>query len=161
MALKQSFKGTTCARTARSGWEAVRLRQIEAVTCRFWDREHPWLTLITLANGTATLEDQLPALIRLLEIDKAEAEWSQKEEEPRADIRKERWEEVKKGGFVRVGYERNVERLPAELGSRDAAATMRLRRRDRRACRDPGGPGRAGGTRVGRADPRACRARTS
>jgi hypothetical protein len=41
------------------------------------------------------------------------------------DIRKERWEAVKKEAFVRVGYERNAERLLAELGSRDAAAAMR------------------------------------
>jgi hypothetical protein len=47
------------------------------------------------------------------------------EEERRADIRKERWEEVKKEAFVRVAYERNAERLLAELDSRDAAATMR------------------------------------
>jgi hypothetical protein len=43
----------------------------------------------------------------------------------RADIRKERWEEVKKEAFVRVAYERNAERLLAELDSRDAAAAMR------------------------------------
>jgi hypothetical protein len=42
-----------------------------------------------------------------------------------ADIRKERWEEVKKEAFGRVGYERNAERLLAELGGRDAAAAMR------------------------------------
>jgi hypothetical protein len=41
-------------------------------------------------------------LIRLLEIDKAEAEWARKEEERRADIRKERWEAVKKEAFVRI-----------------------------------------------------------
>jgi len=43
----------------------------------------------------------------------------------RADIRRERWEEVKKEAFVRVAYERNAERLLAELESRDAAAAMR------------------------------------
>ena len=35
------------------------------------------------------------------------------------------WKEVKKKAFVRVAYERNAERLLAELDSRDAAATMR------------------------------------
>jgi hypothetical protein len=43
----------------------------------------------------------------------------------RAEIREDRWEEVRKEAFVRVGYERNAERLLAELGSRDAAAAMR------------------------------------
>jgi hypothetical protein len=41
------------------------------------------------------------------------------------DIRKERWEEVKKEAFIHVAYERNAKRLLAELGSRDAAAAMR------------------------------------
>ena len=76
-------------------------------------------------TGKSTLEDQLPALIQVLEIDKAESEWARKEEERRADIRKERWEEVKKEAFVRVAYERNAKRLLAELNSRDAAAAMR------------------------------------
>lgn len=67
----------------------------------------------------------MPALIRTLEIGEAEAEWSRKEEERRADIRKVRWEEVKKEAFVRVAYQRNAERLLAELDSRDAVAAMR------------------------------------
>jgi len=61
----------------------------------------------------------------VLEIGKAEAEWARKEEERRSDIRKERWEEVRKEAFVRVAYERNAERLRAQLDSRDAAAAMR------------------------------------
>jgi epoxyqueuosine reductase QueG len=67
----------------------------------------------------------LPALIRLLEIDKAEADWAQQEEERRSEIREERWKEVKKQAFARVAYERNAKRLLAELDSRDTAATMR------------------------------------
>ena len=78
-------------------------------------------------SGRSTLEDQLPALIRVLEIGKAEAERTREEEERRADIRKDRWEEVRKAAFVRVAYERNAERLRAELGSRDVAATRVLR----------------------------------
>jgi hypothetical protein len=74
----------------------------------------------------------LPGLVRVLEVGEAEAEWARKEEERRADIRKERWEEVKKWreevkkeAFIRVAYERNAERLLAELDSRGAAAAMR------------------------------------
>jgi hypothetical protein len=37
----------------------------------------------------------LPALIRLLEIDKAEAGWARQEEERRSEIREERWKEVR------------------------------------------------------------------
>jgi hypothetical protein len=75
-------------------------------------------------SGRSTREDQLPALIRALEIGKAEAEWARKEEERRSDIRKERWEEVKKEAFVRVAYERNPDRLRSELDRRDTAAAM-------------------------------------
>jgi hypothetical protein len=96
--------------------------RLEVTLTRGWE-QHPVLS--QRDTGKSTLEDQLPALIRLLEIDEAEAEWARKEEERRADIRKERWEEVKKEAFVRVAYERNAERLLAELDSRDAAATMR------------------------------------
>lgn len=76
-------------------------------------------------SGRSTLEGQLPALIRVLEISKAEAEWAREEEERRADIRKERWEEVRKEAFVRVAYERNADRLRAELDRREATAAMR------------------------------------
>jgi hypothetical protein len=43
----------------------------------------------------------------------------------RAEIREDRWEEVRKEAFARVGYERNAERLLAELDGRDAAAATR------------------------------------
>jgi hypothetical protein len=71
-------------------------------------------------------------------------------EEHRADIRKERWEAVKNEAFVRVGYERNAERLLAELACRDGAAAMRTYADeiDARAAALKA-PGRAGGTRVG------------
>ena len=96
--------------------------RLEVTLTRGWE-QHPVLS--QRDTGKSTLEDQLPALIRTLEIDKAEAEWAQKEEERRADIRKERWEEVKKEAFVRVTYERNAKRLHAELDSRDAVVAMR------------------------------------
>lgn len=96
--------------------------RLEVTLTRGWE-QHPVLS--QRDSGRPTLEDQLPALIRVLGIGKAEAEWAQKEEERRADIRKERWEEVKKEVFVRVVYEHNAERLRAELDSRDAVAAMR------------------------------------
>ena len=71
--------------------------RLEVTLTRGWE-QYPVLS--QRDTGRSTLEDQLPALIRLLEIDKAEAEWARKEEERRADIRKERWEEVKKDAFV-------------------------------------------------------------
>jgi hypothetical protein len=127
--------------------------RLELTLTRGWE-QHPVLS--QRDTGRSTLEDQLPALIRLLEIDKTEAEWARKEEERRADIRKERWEEVKKEAFGRVGYERNAERLLAELGSRDAAAAMRAYADeiDARAAALKPRPRR----RLGRVDPRACRA---
>lgn len=96
--------------------------RLEVTLTQGWE-QHPVLS--QRDTGKSILEDQLPALIRMLEIDKAEAEWARKEEERRADIRKERWEEVKKEAFARVAHERNAERLLAELDSRDAAAAMR------------------------------------
>jgi hypothetical protein len=96
--------------------------KLEVTLTRGWE-QHPVLT--QRDSGRSTLEEQLPALIRVLEIGKAEAEWTRKEEERRADIRKDRWEEVKAEAFVHVAYERNAERLLAELDSRDTAAAMR------------------------------------
>jgi hypothetical protein len=96
--------------------------RLEVTLTRGWV-QHPVLS--QRDSGRSTLEDQLPALIRVLEIGKAEAEWARKEEERRADIREERWEEVKKEAFVRVAYERNAARLLAELDSRDTASAMR------------------------------------
>ncbi|MGH3170201.1 MAG: 2OG-Fe(II) oxygenase, partial [Trebonia sp.] len=96
--------------------------RLEVTLTRGWE-QHPVPS--QRDSGRSTLEDQLPALIRVLEIGKAGAEWERKEEECRADIRKERWEEVRKEAFIRVAYERNAERLRAELDSRDAAAAMR------------------------------------
>jgi hypothetical protein len=75
-------------------------------------------------TGGTTLEDQLPALIRDLQISEAEAQWARKEEERRNGIRQARWEEVKKEAFTKVAYERNAQRLGEELARRDAAAAM-------------------------------------
>lgn len=85
--------------------------------------QHPILS--QRDTGKSTLKDQLPALIRELEIGQAEADWARKEEERRSEIREERWKEVKKEAFVHVAYERNAKRLLTELDSRDAAAAMR------------------------------------
>lgn len=73
----------------------------------------------------APLENQLPTLIRTLEIAEAEAEWTHKEEERRAEIRKVRWEEVKQEAFVMVAYDRNAAQLCDQIERWHAAATMR------------------------------------
>ena len=96
--------------------------RLEVTLARGWEH-HPVLS--QRDTGKSTLEDQLPALIRVIEISKAEADWAQKEEGRRADIRKERWEEVKNEAFARVTHERNAERVLAELDRRNAAAAMR------------------------------------
>lgn len=96
--------------------------RLEVTLTRGWEQRP---VLSQRDSGRSTLEDQLPALIRVLEIGKAEAEWARKEEERRADIRKDRWEEVRKEAFVRVAYERHAERLRSGLDRRDAAAAMR------------------------------------
>lgn len=76
------------------------------------------------ADG-ATLEEQLPTLVRKLEIAEAEADWSHREESRRSEIRKTRWEEVKQVAFTKLTYERNADRLRDELDRRQSAATMR------------------------------------
>src|ERR1700722_16720698 len=55
---------------------------------------------------------------RVLEIGQAEADWAQKEEERRSEIREERWKAVRKEAFVHVAYERDAKRLLAELDTR-------------------------------------------
>jgi hypothetical protein len=67
--------------------------KLEVTLTRGWER-HPVLS--QRDTGKSTLEDQLPALIRSLEIDKAEADWARQEEERRSEIREERWKEVKR-----------------------------------------------------------------
>lgn len=74
----------------------------------------------------APLEDQLPTLMRTLEIAEAEAAWSRKEEERRAEIRKVRWEEVKQEALVKVAYDRNAAQLREQLDRRHSAAAMRM-----------------------------------
>ena len=96
--------------------------RLEVTLTRGWE-QHPVFS--QRDTGKSTLEDQLPALIRLLEIDRAEAGWARQEEGRRSEIREERWKEVKKEAFARVAYERNAKRLLAEIDSRGAAATMR------------------------------------
>ena len=96
--------------------------KLEVTLTRGWE-QHPVLS--QRDTSKSTLEEQLPTLIQVLEIGKAEAEWTRKEEERRSDIREDRWKELKKEAFVHVAYERNAKRLLAELDSRDAAAAMR------------------------------------
>jgi hypothetical protein len=42
-----------------------------------------------------------------------------------AAIRQDRWEEVKREAFVHVAYQRNADRLVADLARRNTAAAMR------------------------------------
>ncbi|MDX6390409.1 MAG: hypothetical protein QOJ73_1472 [Streptosporangiaceae bacterium] len=95
--------------------------RLEVTLTRGWE-QHPVLS--QRDTGKSTLEDQLPALIRVLEIGQAEADWARNEEERRSEIREDRWKEVKKQAFVHVAYERNAKRLLTELDSRDAATAM-------------------------------------
>ena len=62
--------------------------RLEVTLTRGWE-QHPVLS--QRDTGKSTLEGQLPALIRLLEIDKAEADWARQEEERRSEIREKRW----------------------------------------------------------------------
>lgn len=70
------------------------------------------------------LEDQLPVLIRKLEIE--EAEWSRKEEDQHSQIREIHWKEVKQEAFIKLTYERNAKQLHDQLERRRAATEMRV-----------------------------------
>lgn len=72
-----------------------------------------------------TLEEQLPAVLRTLDIAEAEDAWEREEETRRRAIREERWEEVKQEAFVQLAYQRNIEQLQQQLAHADDAARMR------------------------------------
>jgi hypothetical protein len=95
--------------------------RLEATVSKTW-ADQPVLTLRDA--GGATLEDQLPALVRVLETGEAEARWARQEEERRDAIARARWEEVKNQAFTKVAYERNAQHLREQLARRDAAAAM-------------------------------------
>lgn len=97
---------------------------LEVTIKKPWDDE----AVMSLRDAAgAPLEQQLPTLIRRLEIAEAEAEadWSRQEELRRSKIRETRWEEVKQEAFTKLSYERNAEMLRDQLERRQAAATMR------------------------------------
>jgi hypothetical protein len=96
--------------------------RMEITLSTAWEQQP---VLVLRDTDGATLEEQLPTLIRSLEIAEAEAQWARQEETRRAEIRKVRWGEVRKEAFTKVAYERNAERLREELVRRDAAAAMR------------------------------------
>lgn len=84
-------------------------------------------TVLSLRDRpSAPIEDQLPTLIRALEIAEAEAQWSREEEGRRAEIHKARWEEVQREALVKVTYDRNTAQLDEQLHRRQAAAAMRM-----------------------------------
>jgi hypothetical protein len=95
---------------------------LEVAIKKTWEDQ----TILSLRDNVgASLEEQLPTLIRELEIAEAEAEWSRQEESRRSKIRQTRWEEVKQAAFTKLSYERNAEMLRDQLERRQAAATMR------------------------------------
>ena len=97
--------------------------RLEVKLSRKWEDE----TVLSMRDEPgAPIEDQLPTLIRALETAEAEAVWSRKEEERRAEIRQARWEEVKRDALVKVAYDRNAAQLGEQVDRRQAAAVMRL-----------------------------------
>jgi len=96
--------------------------KLEVRLSKKWEDE----TVLSIRDEPgAPIEDQLPTLIRTLEIVEAEAKWSRKEEERRAEIRKVRWEEVKQEALTKLTYQRNAELLRDQLERRRDAAMMR------------------------------------
>lgn len=96
--------------------------RLEVTLTRGWEKQP---ILSQRDAGGVTLEDQLPALVHVLEVGEAETEWARKEEDCRAAIRQDRWEEVKREAFVHVACQRNADRLVADLARRHTAAAMR------------------------------------
>jgi len=87
-----------------------------------WDND----TVLSLQDTAgASLEEQLPVLIRKLEIAEAEADWSRQEASRRSEIRETRWEEVKQEAFTKLTYQRNAELLGDQLERRRAVVAMR------------------------------------
>lgn len=96
--------------------------KLELKVTKMWTDD----AILSVSDSTDTpLEEQLPALIHILEIAEAEADWVSQEEKRRSEIRQVRWEEVKKEAFAKLTYERNAEMLSDQLERRQAAATMR------------------------------------
>lgn len=95
---------------------------LEVTLTKTWEDQ----AILSLRDAVgASLEQQLPTLIRKLEIAEAEADWSRQEESRRSKIRETRWEEVKKEAFTKLAYQRNAESLEDQLKRLHAAATMR------------------------------------
>lgn len=95
---------------------------LEITLTKAWD-DQPVLSLRD--TGGASLEEQLPVLIRKLEIAESDADWSRQEESRRSEIRKVRWEEVKREAFTKLTYERNADRLRQEIEQWRAGASIR------------------------------------
>lgn len=96
--------------------------RLELTLAEGWE-QRPILT-VKDAHENA-LEDQLAVVVHTLEVAEAQAQWNRQEEQRRARIREERWEEVKADAFRALTYARNAERLCDELARREAAAAMR------------------------------------
>lgn len=96
--------------------------KLEVKLSKKWEDE----TVLSIHDEPgAPIEDQLPTLVRTLEVAEAEAKWSRTEEERRSEIREVRWEEVKQEAFTKLTYQRNAELLREQLERRHDAAMMR------------------------------------
>jgi hypothetical protein len=96
--------------------------RLKITLAKMWE-QHPILSVSDTHD--APLEDQLATVIHTLEATEAQAQWSRQEEQRRARIREERWEEVKAEAFRTLTYARNAERVRDELARREAAGAMR------------------------------------
>jgi len=83
------------------------------------------LVLALRDTSEATLEEQVPVLVRALETGEAERPSGPRRRESAAPgSARARWEEARKEAFTKLAYERNAQRLRDELARRDAAAAM-------------------------------------
>jgi hypothetical protein len=105
--------------TANSSFAAC--GRLEVTVSRTWDAQP---VLAQRDTSGATVEEQLPALVRTLETGEAEAQWARTQEQRRAGIRQARWEEVRQEAFTKLAYERNTQQLHDELARRGTAAAM-------------------------------------
>lgn len=72
-------------------------------------------------ESKTTVEDQVPSLVRALEIQGAEAEWEQRERQRKSTLREERRLEIYTEAVVKVREERNAEQATAQLEARRLA----------------------------------------
>ena len=94
---------------------------LEATVIKAWQDQ---TVLAQRDTSGATLEEQLPALIRMLETSEAEAQWARKRTNAATPSARPAGKRSRREAFTKVAYERNAQRLGDELARRDAAAAM-------------------------------------